>query len=97
MLFRSTGGGAVTPPVAAGQPAPSSPLSTTLTTPLVSINGQNAAVSFSGLTPGYVGLYQINVIVPPAPAGQAALSLAIPNYYSGGVPLITSTVTIYIR
>jgi len=35
----------------------------------VRIGGQDSAVSFSGLTPGYAGLYQINAVVP---AGIAA-------------------------
>jgi minor extracellular serine protease Vpr len=28
------------------------------------IGGANAAVSFSGLAPGFVGLYQVNAVVP---------------------------------
>jgi uncharacterized protein (TIGR03437 family) len=29
---------------------------------------------YSGLVPGYVGLYQINFIVPPPPAGTQSCS-----------------------
>lgn len=32
---------------------------------------------FSGLTPGFIGLYQINFIVPPAPAGSPACGGAV--------------------
>ena len=32
--------------------------------PSVTINASNAAVSFAGLSPGSVGLYQFNVVVP---------------------------------
>ena len=38
--------------------------STTLATPTITIGGQPATVSFSGLAPGYADLYQINAVVP---------------------------------
>jgi len=47
-----------------GVPASASPLSQTTTTPVVTIGGQSAQVVFSGLAPGFVGLYQLNVTVP---------------------------------
>ncbi|MFN0166441.1 MAG: BACON domain-containing protein [Bryobacteraceae bacterium] len=52
--------------------ARSEPLSRTLVTPVVTIGGVEAQVSFSGLAPGFVGLYQVNVQVPvEAPAGDS--------------------------
>ena len=40
--------------------------------PLVAtIGGQRAAVSYAGLAPGAVGLYQINLTVPAVPASDA--------------------------
>jgi len=49
-----------------GQPAPvPPPLSTSLVAPVVTIGGiQSPNVSYSGLAPGFVGLYQVNAEVP---------------------------------
>ena len=59
-----TGLGAVGTSVPDGAGAPASPPASTVATPAVTIGGQPADVVFSGLTPGSVGLYQINVFVP---------------------------------
>ncbi len=67
----ATGLGWVTNTPPSGSPSPVSPLSTTIL-PSVTIGGVQAAVTFSGLAPGYVGLYQVNVQVPAnAPVGDA--------------------------
>ena len=64
------GFGPVTPAVAAGQIAPQQ--SYTLNSQFqISIGGQPATVSYAGLSPGAVGLYQFNVVVPGVPAGNA--------------------------
>lgn len=59
-----TGLGDVSNRPASGAPAASSPLSTTLEKAAATIGGMAAKVSFSGLAPGFVGLYQINAQVP---------------------------------
>lgn len=56
--------GAVNNPPATGATASTTPLSTTISVPRVTIGGVSATVSFSGLAPGFVGLYQVNVQVP---------------------------------
>lgn len=67
-----TGLGDVTNRPASGAPASAEPLSVTLAAPTVTIGGQPALVTFSGLAPGFVGLYQINAQVPAdAPVGDA--------------------------
>ena len=66
---------------ATGDPAPSSPLAVSITTPTVTIGGVPAAVQFSGLAPGFTGLYQVNVTIPAnAPVGSDAVLIT-----SGGV------------
>jgi uncharacterized protein (TIGR03437 family) len=67
----------LTPP--SGQPTPSTqPLSYTSVQPSVTIGGVAAQVQFSGLAPGYVGLYQVNAVVPSnAPSGNQPLVVSI--------------------
>ena len=48
------------------------PFNLTVNTTTVTINGQSAAVAFSGAALGFAGLYQINATVPiGTPAGSA--------------------------
>jgi uncharacterized protein (TIGR03437 family) len=59
-----TGLGPVTNQPATGAAAPGFPYSLTTTTPTVTIGGVAAVVYYSGLAPGFVGLYQVNALVP---------------------------------
>jgi uncharacterized protein (TIGR03437 family) len=66
----ATGLGSTDPAVETGAASPS--FSTVHNPVVVRIGGQEAPVSYQGLAPGFVGLYQINVFVPPnAPVGEA--------------------------
>src|SRR5262249_50272364 len=69
-----TGMGAVTPIVDTGLPAPSDPLASALTTPVVTLGGAKLAIEFAGLAPGQVGVYQINARV----TGDVPQGLAVP-------------------
>jgi len=65
ILLYVTGLGATNPPVSTGQAgATSAPLNQTAVIPTVMINSVAANVGFSGLAPGFVGLYQLNVTIP---------------------------------
>jgi uncharacterized protein (TIGR03437 family) len=61
VLIFSTGLGAVNSPPADGAAGNGQ---TTMVMPTVMIGGSNAPVSFSGLAPGFAGLYQVNAVVP---------------------------------
>jgi uncharacterized protein (TIGR03437 family) len=63
-----TGLGPVSNAPQPGQPASLSTLSNALVAPQVSIGGFLSTPAFAGLTPGFIGLYQINVAVPAAAA-----------------------------
>jgi uncharacterized protein (TIGR03437 family) len=80
----ATGLGATNPVVPSGQPAPSAePLSRVVAGVEARIGGQPAAVQFAGLAPGFVGLYQVNVVVPPGVEPGLAVELLL---IQNGVP-----------
>jgi uncharacterized protein (TIGR03437 family) len=64
VILYMTGSGPVTPPLADGTAAPSSPLSIINATVQVTIGGKLAQVTYQGAAPGFAGLEQLNVIVP---------------------------------
>ncbi|HXE74300.1 MAG TPA: S8 family serine peptidase [Candidatus Xenobia bacterium] len=67
-----TGGGPVTNQPASGKGAAANPLSSTTSTPTVTIGGVDAPVLFSGLAPGFVGLYVVTLQVPAGtPTGNS--------------------------
>jgi adhesin/invasin len=69
-IVYATGQGKVEPPVPDGTPASAEPLSGTSALPEVTVGGAPAQVLFSGLAPGFVGLWQMNIVVPQgAPTG----------------------------
>jgi uncharacterized protein (TIGR03437 family) len=67
----TTGLGAVNPAVATGAAAGSSLLSLVASQVTATIGGQSAAVSFAGLAPTFVGLYQVNVQIPAGVSGAS--------------------------
>jgi uncharacterized protein (TIGR03437 family) len=85
----ATGLGAVNPEFAeTGKPAPLGSLYNTVNTPGVVIAGNNCEVSFSGLAPGFVGLYQVNFKVPSGlPSGAQKLTLQLDGAASNTVNL----------
>jgi minor extracellular serine protease Vpr len=74
----ANGLGPVSSSQVSGDPASTTQLVYTNATPTVTIGGASASVGFSGLAPGNVGLYQINVTVPSnAPTGNQPLVISM--------------------
>lgn len=87
LLIFCTGLGTVSPAVAAGAATPASPLSKTDNPVTVTVGGQNAAVLFAGLAPGFVGLYQVNVTVPKGITPAAGVPLVMTVAGADSVPV----------
>ena len=64
VILYTTGLGPVDRFVADGYGAPFNPLAKTIDPYRVVVDRENAAILFSGLAPGFVGLYQINLRLP---------------------------------
>ena len=59
--------------------APSDPLAYTIDPFDVLVDGEPCQVLFSGLGPGYVGLYQLNLVLPPdLPSGNLGIQVTSP-------------------
>lgn len=76
LVIYLVGMGATNPVTATGQGSPSSPLANAAVGPTMTLDGENVVPFFAGLTPGFVGLYQINFTVP-ADARTGSLSLTV--------------------
>jgi uncharacterized protein (TIGR03437 family) len=94
IIIYATGAGDTTPSLAAGEAALAggSPLVLTKVQPSVTIGGVQARVLFSGLAPGFVGLWQIDTEVPASVTPGAVVPLVIT---AGGVQ--SNTVTIAVQ
>ncbi len=92
LIIYATGLGAVTENAISGAPAPSTPLSPTRNPATVRFGGVVAEeVFFAGLSPGFVGLYQVNVRFPPgvAAGSNTPLTLTVSGQTSVGFPIAT--------
>jgi uncharacterized protein (TIGR03437 family) len=90
VLIYCTGLGAV-----ANQPATGGAVSdasaVTIQTPTVTIGGVQASTNFAGLAPGFVGVYQVNALIPATITPGAAVSLSLS---AGGVSSKTVTIAV---
>jgi uncharacterized protein (TIGR03437 family) len=80
LIFYGTGLGPVEGGAPTGDAAPSAAVA--IAPVSMSIGGQAAAVAYAGLTPGLIGLYQINVTVPTGAGTGAAVPVVVTQ---GGV------------
>lgn len=87
LVLWTTGLGPVNLDLPDGESAPTNPLAYTEDPFQVLVNGEQCQVSFSGLAPGFVGLYQVNLALPrDLPPGD--LNLQIVSTYASSANVI---------
>lgn len=76
LIVWATGLGPVRDAMPSGEPTPPGNLGTP-ELPAVQVNGTEAQVAFAGLSPGWIGLYQVNVFVPSGVPSGASVPLEL--------------------
>lgn len=72
LVILATGLGAVDPPVVTGSNVTDGQVHQCVSVPVVMIGGLQAKVLFAGMTPQFVGVYQVNIVIQPGtPTGDA--------------------------
>ena len=89
VILYLTGQGSLDSPLSTGYPAPPAPFLYPTADVQASVGGVAAQVRFAGLVPGWVGILQMNLLVPNAPSGEQPLEIAI-----GGVSANPTTLSI---
>jgi len=92
LAILATGLGPVNPPVQTGNNVTDGVAHTTATSPTVTVGGVQAQLVFSGMSPQFVGVYQLNIVIAPGtPTGNA-----VPLQISIGGVTSPSTITIAV-
>ncbi|HLY18664.1 MAG TPA: glycoside hydrolase family 30 beta sandwich domain-containing protein [Bryobacteraceae bacterium] len=89
IFLYGTGLGAVSPPVPTGAAAPADTLSWVTAKVTATVGGTPTGVPFAGMAPGFAGLYQINLVVPPGISGAVPVTVSV-----AGVP--SNTVQVWV-
>jgi uncharacterized protein (TIGR03437 family) len=86
LVMYALGLGAVTPTLTLQNGTPASPYEYAVGPVTVTIGGIPATVLFAGLTPGYVGLYQVNVMMPAGvtPGTQVPVTVSVAGKSGAG-------------
>jgi uncharacterized protein (TIGR03437 family) len=87
IIVFATGLGPVSPSQPDGMAASSAQLANTIAPTQVQIGSKTTPTSFSGLAPGFVGLYQINTVVPQVTAGANPITLTVNGFASNAATI----------
>jgi uncharacterized protein (TIGR03437 family) len=91
LVIYATGVGTFDHPPATGAAASASPLAMASVTPTVMVGSAQASVLFAGLTPGYVGLVQINIQLPSSLPSGSSLPLVV-SFGASAAPAVSLSV-----
>lgn len=86
-----SGQGLVSPSVATNAVSPSNPVAIPVLPVTATLGGQPAAVLFAGLTPGAVGLFQVNLRIPALASGDFLLVVTVGGARSNGALVAVSS------
>jgi uncharacterized protein (TIGR03437 family) len=86
-----TGQGLVDHTVANGAESPADPPSLPLAAVRAKLGGKPAEVTFAGLAPGFVGLLQVNLLVPDIAAGEQTLEVTLGDAAANATVLSVGT------
>jgi uncharacterized protein (TIGR03437 family) len=77
VVIYCSGLGAVDAALESAQPAPQAPLARAVNPVRVTIGGRESEVTFAGLVPGMLGLYQVNAVVPSGVERSEAMEVVV--------------------
>lgn len=87
LILTCTGLGPVDPSIDAGTAAPEEPRSRTVNPVALTIGGRSLEVTFSGLTPGLAGVYQVNSVIPEDMEPNAAAEVILTTAGQSSAPV----------
>jgi uncharacterized protein (TIGR03437 family) len=88
LILYTTGLGPLSIDLVDGEGAPTDPLAYTIDPFQVTVNGELCQVFFSGLAPGFVGLDQLNLVLPTdLPQGNLDMQISSP-YATSGIAIL---------
>jgi uncharacterized protein (TIGR03437 family) len=76
-VLYTTGQGTLDHFIPSGAPATVNPLAKPIASVTATVGDRNAAVQFAGMTPGAIGLMQVNFVVPHLPAATYPITITI--------------------
>jgi uncharacterized protein (TIGR03437 family) len=89
----ATGAGPLDSAIADGAPPPGEALPRTVNTPRAFVAAESAVVTYSGMSPEFPGLWQINVRLPDAPS----IAKQVPVFVIGDKGVVSNGVTVWVE